>query len=60
MDVLEFKILAKRQGLKDQLRYALRQAPIFLRVIRELKAEILICDAALLQLSFQRAKARLG
>jgi hypothetical protein len=60
MAALEFKILAKRQDLRDLLKYALQQAPVYLPVIRNLKAEILICDAALQQLSFRRARTHLG
>lgn len=60
MDTLEFKILAKRQELRDTLRFALSQAPVFLPVIRVLKAEISICDRALVKLSQRRARAQLG
>lgn len=60
MDALEYKILAKRQGLRDLLQYAMRQSPVYLPIIGSLKYEISVCDCALRQLSFRRTQVRLG
>lgn len=60
MDALEYKILTKRQTLRDLLRYALKQSPVLLPVIRELKFEISVCDLAIRQLNFKRTRAALG
>ena len=60
MEALEFQILSKRQQLRDLLTFALKQAPVFLPMVKKLKNEISVCDLALTQLHSRRAKARLG
>jgi len=60
MEALEYKILAKRQVLRDLLRFALQQAPVYLPVVRDLRYELTVCDCALRQLYFKRTQARLG
>lgn len=61
MEALEYKILAKRQELRDVLNYALSQHTVFLPVIRQLRTSISLCNQALVQLYRKRAmKARLG
>jgi len=54
MEALEFKILTKRRELQDLLSYALNQSPVYLPVIKSLKVEIKLCDAALVKLSLKR------
>lgn len=47
MDALDYRILTKRQELRDLLRFALSQSTVFLPMVRDLKLEISVCDCAL-------------
>lgn len=57
--MLEYRILSKRQALRDLLRYALTQSPVFLSVIKDLRFEISVCDCALMELN-RRPVARVN
>jgi len=47
MDDLEFKILSKRQDLRDLLLCELKQVVVSLRKVNTLKAQISMCDSFL-------------
>ena len=60
MDKLELKILDKRQDLRDELSFAVRQNPTSLSIVSNLKFEIEFCDFVLEQLYLSRVSAKVG
>jgi len=60
MESLEYKILSKKQELKDLLTFALSQTPIYLPVVKEIRYELTMCERALKQLYSRRVYTQLG
>ena len=60
MEGLEFKILAKRQDLRDLLVLELSQSVIYLPKVTLLRSQINLCDYVLDQLTLPKQMSLLG
>lgn len=60
METIEYRILQKRQQLKDLLNFALKQNPAHLTLIKELKSDISVCDYAIFCILNHKTKYKLG
>ena len=60
MENVEYRIFQKRQQLKDQLNFAIKQNPSHLNLIKQIKSEISVCDFAISTILQKKRKQRLG
>lgn len=60
MENVELQILRKKQQLRTLLIYVSKQSPIFLFLIRDIKAEIDFCDYMLVEFYAQKANIKIS
>lgn len=60
MENAELQILRKKQQLRNLLTYAVKQSPVFLFLIRDIKAEIDFCDCMLVEFYAQKSNIKIS
>ncbi len=60
METTELQILRKKQQFRNLLTYSIKQSPVLLFLIRDIKAEIDFCDYMLVELYAQKSNVKIS